>query len=141
PHINSAGRSSLSSGGVQTDQLRLGGDTFPARPRGIVNPFFPGALTSTWTGSTITLDKAVTVPRVQVQAKTAPLGCATDAVVRLTDGTTPVNVTISAAANDSGAVTQNYAAGATLTLSVQTAAAGCSTSPSDANAAIQYKMQ
>jgi hypothetical protein len=106
-----------------------------------VNTFLPGDLTSAWTGSTITLDKAVTVTRVQVQAKTAPLGCATNAMVRLTDGTTPVNVTIAAAANDSGAVAQNYAAGATLTLSVQTAAAGCSTPPSDANAVIQYKMQ
>jgi len=141
PHVNSAGSSSLSSGGVATYQLRLGGETFSASPRGIVNTFLPGDLTSAWTGSTITLDKAVTVTRVQVQAKTAPLGCATNAMVRLTDGTTPVNVTIAAAANDSGAVAQNYAAGATLTLSVQTAAAGCSTPPSDANAVIQYKMQ
>jgi hypothetical protein len=141
PHVNSAGSSSLSSGGVSTYRLRLDGETLSASPRGIVNAFLPGALTSSWTGSTITLDKAVTVTRVQVQAKTAPLGCSTNAIVRLTDGTTPVNVTISGAANDSGAVAQNYAAGATLTLSVQTAAAGCTTSPSDANTAIQYKMQ
>jgi hypothetical protein len=50
-------------------------------------------------------------------------------------------VGVSGAANDSGPITQNYPAGVTLTLSVQTAAAGCSTSPADANAAIQYKMQ
>jgi len=62
-------------------------------------------------------------------------------VVRLTDGTTPVNVTIAAAANDSGAITQNYASGATLTFSVQTAAAGCTTTPADANVTIQYRMQ
>jgi hypothetical protein len=78
---------------------------------------------------------------MQVQAKTAPAGCTTNAVVRLTDGTTPVNVTIAAAANDSGAITQNYAGGATLTLSVQTAAAGCTTTPADANVTIQYRMQ
>jgi hypothetical protein len=83
----------------------------------------------------------VTVTRVQVQAKTAPAGCTTNAVVRLTDGTTPVNVTIAAAANDSGAITQNYASGAVLTLSVQTAAAGCTTTPTDANVTIQYRMQ
>ena len=62
-----------------------------------------------------------------MQAKTAPSGCTTNAVVRLTDGTTPVNVTIAAAANDSGAITQNYAAGASLTVAVQTVAAGCTT--------------
>lgn len=124
-----------------TPGIALGSETLSASPRGIANSFLPGALTTTWTGSTITLDKAVTVTRLQVQAKTAPSGCATNAIVRLTDGTNPVNVTISGTANDSGAVTQNYAAGATLTLSVQTAAAGCTTAPADANAAIQYKMQ
>jgi hypothetical protein len=61
--------------------------------------------------------------------------------VRLTDGTSPVNVTISAAANDSGAIAQNYAAGASLSVAVQTAAAGCATSPGDANVIVQYRMQ
>jgi len=59
----------------------------------------------------------------------------------LTDGTTAVNVTIAAAANDSGTITQDYAAGATLTRSVQTAAAGCTTSLAGANAVLQYKIQ
>jgi len=119
----------------------LGSDQVSSGPRALFNSFLPGALTSTWTGSTATLDKAITVTRVQVQAKTAPSGCTTNAIVRLTDGTTPINVTISAAANDSGVVTQNYAAGASLTLSVQTAATGCTTAPADASAVIQYKMQ
>jgi hypothetical protein len=78
---------------------------------------------------------------VQVQARTAPSGCTTNAVVRLTDGTTPVNVTISAASNDSGTISQNYAAGASLTVAVQTAAAGCTTSPADANVTVQYRTQ
>ena len=103
--------------------------------------FLPGALTSTWTGATWTLDKSLTITRVQVQAKTAPSGCTTNAVVRLTDGTTPVNVNITGAANDSGAIAQNYSAGVAITLSVQTAAAGCATSPADANVVVQYRMQ
>ncbi len=119
----------------------LGLETFTASPRGEQNVFLPGALTSTWTGATWTTDKAVTVTRFQVQAKTAPSGCTTNAVVRLTDGTTPVNVTISAAANDSGSISQAYAAGASLQVLVQTAAAGCTTSPADANVTVQYKMQ
>jgi len=117
------------------------GEAFSSSPRAEQNVFLPGALTSTWTGATWTTDKAVTVTRVQVQAKTAPAGCTTNAIVRLTDGTTPVNVTISAAANDSAAITQNYAAGAALTITVQTAAAGCTTSPADANVTVQYRMQ
>jgi hypothetical protein len=121
--------------------ITMGGESFNSVPRAFLSTFLPGALTSTWTGSTVTLDKAITVTRLQVQAKTAPSGCSTNAVIRLTDGTTPVNVTVSAAANDSGAVAQNYAAAANLSVSVQTAAAGCTTSPADANVIVQYKMQ
>jgi hypothetical protein len=124
-----------------TQGMALGGESLSTSPRGEQNVFLPGALTSTWTGSTWTPDKAVTVTRLQVQAKTAPSGCTTSAVVRLTDGTTPVNLTIAAAANDSGAIAQNYAAGASLTIAVQTAAAGCTTSPADANVVVQYRMQ
>jgi hypothetical protein len=119
----------------------LGTETLTASPRSEQNVFLPGALTSTWTAATWTTDKAVTITRVQVQAKTAPAGCATNAIVRLTDGTTPVNVTISAAANDSGAISQNYAAASSLQILVQTAAAGCTTSPADANVTVQYRMQ
>jgi hypothetical protein len=121
--------------------VAFGSEAFTASPRSEQNVFLPGALTSTWTGATWTADKAVTITRVQVQAKTAPASCTTNAVVRLTDGTTPVNVTISAAANDSGVISQNYAAGASLQILVQTAAAGCTTSPADANVTVQYRMQ
>jgi hypothetical protein len=119
----------------------IGTETFTASPRAEQNVFLPGALTSTWTGATWTTDKAVTVIRVQVQAKTAPAGCTTNAVVQLTNGTTPVDVAVAAAANDSGAITQNYAAGSTITVGVQTAAAGCARSPADANVVVQYRMQ
>lgn len=119
----------------------FGTETFTASPRAEQNVFLPGALTTTWTGATWTTDKAVTITRVQVQAKTAPAGCATNAIVRVTDGTTPVNVTVSAAANDSGAISQNYPAGSSLQILEQTAAAGCTTSPADANVTVQYRMQ
>ena len=141
PYLNQAGSSLFSSSGLSTYKLHLGSEALTASPRGEQNIFLPGALTSTWTGSTWTPDKAVTVTRVQVQAKTAPAGCSTNAVVRLTDGASPINVTISAPANDSGVISQNYAAAASLTLSVQTAAAGCTTSPADANVTVQYRMQ
>ena len=121
--------------------VAIASETLSASPRAEQNIFLPGALTSTWTASTWTTDKAVTVTRIQVQAKTAPAGCGTNAVVRLTDGTTPVNVTISGAGSDSGSISQNYAAGAALQLVVQTAAAGCTTSPADANVVVQYRMQ
>ena len=121
--------------------VTIASEPLSASPRAEQNIFLPGTLTSTWTASTWTTDKAVTVTRVQVQTKMPPAGCSTNAVVRLTDGTTPVNVTIAGAANDSGSISQNYAAGAALQLVVQTAAAGCTTSPADANVVVQYRMQ
>jgi hypothetical protein len=127
-----------------TQGIALGGvvpEMLNNNPRAVYSAFLPSALTSTWTGSTLTLDKAVTVTRVQVQVKTAPSGCSTNAIVRISDGTNNLNVTISGSANDSGLLSQNYAAGALLTISVQTAAAGCTTSPADANVIVQYRMQ
>jgi hypothetical protein len=121
--------------------VAIASESLSASPRAEQNIFLPGALTTTWTASTWTTDKAITVTRVQVQTKTPPAGCGTNAVVRLTDGTTPVNVTIASAANDSGSISQNYSAGAALQLVVQTAAAGCTTSPADANVVVQYRMQ
>jgi len=141
PLIGDAGTAALSTNGVSAAKIRIGGESVSAAPRVEQNIFLPGVLTSTWTGSTWTLDKSITVTRVQVQAKTAPAGCTTNAVVRLTDGTTPVNVTVAAGANDSGAIAQNYAAAAAVTVSVQTAASGCTTAPADANVTIQYRMQ
>ena len=141
PLLTTAGTSTINSNGVSTTRLRINGEAITGAPRSEQNIFLPGALTSTWVASTWTPDKAVTVTRLQVQTKTAPASCSTNAVVRLTDGTTPVNLTIAAAANDSGSLTQNYAAGTPLSLSVQTAAAGCTTAPADANITIQYRMQ
>jgi hypothetical protein len=122
--------------------LVVNGDSaMSAAPRVVYATFLPGALTSTWTGSTLTPDKAISATRMHVQVKTAPGGCTTNAVVRLSDGTTVQDVTITATNNDSGAITKNYAAGAPLTVSVLTAAVGCTTSPADANVIVQYRMQ
>jgi hypothetical protein len=141
PQVTTAVSAGINSTAVAAPKLLLNGEFTGSVARSEQNIFLPGALTTTWTGSTWVPDKAVTVTRLQVQAKTAPAGCATNAVVRLTDGTTPVSLTIAAAANDSGSISQNYAAGASITVSVQTAAAGCTTAPADANVTVQYRMQ
>jgi hypothetical protein len=141
PTYNTTGITSLSANGTTSSKFRIGTEVWSASPRGEQNVFLPGALSSTWTGSSWTLDKGVTITRVQVQAKTAPAGCTTNAIVRVSDGSTPINLTIAAAGNDSGVITQNYAPGALVTVSVQTAAAGCTTTPADANVTIQYRMQ
>ncbi len=139
--FNTTGIMSISQNGITANKFRIATEAWSASPRAEQNVFLPGALTTTWTGSTWVLDKAITVTRVMVQAKTAPVTCSPNATVRVTDGSTPINVTVAAAGNDSGVISQNYAAGATIVTSVQTAAAGCGTSPADANVLIQYRMQ
>lgn len=119
---------------------RLNGESFSSSPRAEKTVFLPGALTSTWTGASWTLDKAIIVTRVQVQLKTAPVTCSPNAIVRVTDGASPINLTLTAASNDSGALSQTYSAGSTITTAVQTAAAGCATAPADANVILQYRM-
>jgi len=119
----------------------IGGEAVSAAPRATFSSFLPGALTSTWTGVTLTPDKAITITRLQAQAKTAPSGCSTNAVVQLAQGATTQNLTISAAANDSGAISVNLSAGTAVTLGVSTAAAGCTTNPADVTAVVEYKMQ
>jgi hypothetical protein len=120
----------------------IDGTPFTASPRtGCLNSFLAGPLTIPWIGGTCTLDRAITVTRVQVTLKAVPVGCATPAVVQLTDGTTPINVIISAATNDSGPLTQDYAQNAVMQVRVSTGAVGCEVMPSDANVNIQYRMQ
>lgn len=120
--------------------ISINNETVSAAPRFEQNVFLSGALTSTWIASTWTPEKTVTLTRIQIQAKTAPSGCSTNAVVQVTDGTNAVKLAVTSAANDSGAVSQTYTAGTPLTISVLTAASGCTMAPADANVTLQYRM-
>ncbi len=118
----------------------IGGETISSSPRILYSAFVP-ALTSTLTAADWIPDKAITVTRLQAQAQTAPAGCTTNAVVQLTDGASPLGLAIAAAAADSGPISQNYSAGASLALSVSTAAAGCTINPANLTIIVQYRMQ
>jgi hypothetical protein len=79
-----------------------------------------------FTVSTFTPDVAITVTRIQAQVGVAPKGCKTNAVLQISDGGTPpttATLAIATAANDSGPIAVNYAAGVPITLSVSTPAA------------------
>jgi hypothetical protein len=100
-------------------------------------------LNSTYAASTFTPDTAIRVTRIQAEAVNPPNDCAINAVISLSDGTPAGTGTlaITGAANDSGPIAFNYSAGATLTLSVSTAASSCSRPPQFVNALVQYKSQ
>ena len=71
---------------------------------------FLGLLRSTYTASTFTLDTAIKTTRIQAQAVTAPVGCAVNGVLTLSDGTTAgtKTLTVTSAANDSGPIAVNF---------------------------------
>lgn len=141
PAVNGAGSSSMSREGLASHQIRLSGEIFTASPRSILPAVLIGPLTSRWTAARWTPDKPITITRIELETKSAPSGCSTNAVVSLSDGANSIYLSVSGQANDSGPISQNYRAGTSLTLSVHTPAAGCANLPADANVVIQYRMQ
>jgi hypothetical protein len=113
----------------------------PAGPSGsqVWSSFVP-AFFAPYTVAALTPDKAIQLTRIQAQAAIAPLKCSTNAVITITDGNTSHALTISGAANDSGPITVNFAAGAHVALNVSTAGR-CAIGPSLANVVVQYKTQ
>ncbi|HUX66484.1 MAG TPA: hypothetical protein VMV31_03250 [Terriglobales bacterium] len=121
--------------------LSLGGDAaMSAAPRMLFSAFVP-ELTSPVTAATWIPDKAITVTRIEAQAQIAPKTCSTNAVIELAGGSSSYTLTVGAAASDSGPISQNVAAGATLSLNVSTPAAGCTTTPASVNLLVQYRSQ
>ena len=92
--------------------------------------------------STFTPDTPIVITRIQAQAAIAPLGCSVNAVISISNGAVTGSLAITAAANDSGPLALNYAAGIPITLSVSTAAS-CNggMNPALANVVAQYKAQ
>lgn len=100
---------------------------------------FIGSPVTLFTAATFTPDNTITITRVEAQAATAPVACTTSAVLQVSDGTKAQNLTISAATNDSGPLSLNFAAGVPITVKVATAALKCKPAPSDVNVVVQYK--
>jgi hypothetical protein len=124
--------------------IQAGTDTaFNASPRGSYNAFLPNLTSSAATYQRMTLDKAITVTRLQLVLGTAGAGCSTQSTVSVTDGTNSVTLTTAngTAIYDSGAVSQNFAGAANLDVKIVTAAGGCSTAPQNANVTAEYRMQ
>jgi hypothetical protein len=134
-----AGGTLQGEGGIQA-----GADVaFNASPRGSYNAFLPNLTSTAATYQRMTLDKAITVTRLQLVLGTAGAGCTTQSTVSVTDGTSSVTLTTAngTAIYDSGAVSQNFAAAASLDIKIATPASGCTTAPQNANINVQYRMQ
>jgi hypothetical protein len=142
----SDGSGTVSFGGTTAVQvpksLSVGGDTaMSANPRSYLSGFIPST-TGVGTWANTTLDKAITITRVQIVAGSSATGQTTAAIVRVGDGTNNQDTTIANSTGnfDSGAISLNIAAGATLLIRLNTASVG-GTPPTNLNVIVQYKMQ
>jgi hypothetical protein len=116
---------------------------FNASPRGAYNAFLPNLTSPAATYQRMTLDKAITVTRLQLVLGTAGAGCTTQSTVSVTDGTSSVTLTTAngTAIYDSGAVSYTFGAAANLDIKIATAASDCTTAPQNANVSVQYRMR
>jgi probable HAF family extracellular repeat protein len=125
------------------------GSQGPMGPQGPAGPthsqvwttFIAGPLNAVLTAGKFIPDGPITVTRLTAYLQTAPTGCNTNAVVQLSDGTPEgvTQLTLTAAANDSGVLSVDYPAGASLLVGVSARAVGCGMRPADANVLVQYK--
>jgi hypothetical protein len=118
----------------------IDGQTLSAVPSAIYSSFLPGDLSISYTASTITLDHNIVVTRIEVTLKTAPMGCSSNAVVRL-NGSTILDSVLDSAVNDSGPIDLAMDQSIPVQVILETPAAGCAATPRDANVVIQYRTQ
>jgi hypothetical protein len=119
------------------------GPVGPQGPPGIVvdqtwSAYAALPISSTTVISDFTPSGNVTLTRIQGRVVTAPAGCTTQLRVQVSDGTQTSVLPITAASNDSGALSLPFNAGVPLRLSLLPPA-GCSTKASQLNVVVQYK--
>lgn len=125
---------------VSLNKATIGGETISAVPEAVFNAFLPGALASSYTAATFSLEHDILVERIVVTARTVPLGCASNAVVRVS-GTQIWDSVIASSLTDSGPLNLPMLHGTSIQILLQTPALGCGVTPQDANVAVQYRMQ
>ena len=124
-----------------SSQLKVGNDIIGGAPRATFSAFFPGTLSVEWTAATFTPDRAIRITRVQVQLKTAQVGCGVHAFLTVSNGSSAVSVgSIQGVAYDQP-VAVDFAASTPIAVSVLQPASGCTVWPADANVIVQYRMQ
>ncbi len=141
---NLAATGSVTAGPLAVPSVAINGDSaMTAAPRSIYQSFCPGTLTGIWTCSTLTLDRGITITRIQIQVKSASAGCTTSAVIRVGDNLSNNQDTTlgSTVVTDSGPIVRSFPTSGSLIIRIVTPASGCTTNPADANVLVQYRMQ
>lgn len=106
-----------------------------------VTAFFPGNLSSAWTGLSWTPGQSITITRVEIATKTSAFSCTVAPKITLQSagggGTT--NISVTSSVSSSGTVAIGYTGGFAVTIGVT--AGTCTTFPADANVIVSYIFQ
>jgi len=107
-------------------------------------PVLTATTTAATTNCIFTVDQQIQINRFQIAFApgTLPVTCSPAPTLQITNGTTTQNLaTVNATAqNDSGVITSSpYAAATKIAVIVQTAAAGCGTTPTNAQINIEWQ--
>jgi len=117
-------------------------ETINTSPRVIYSAFYSGTLSATGTFARIIPDKAITVTRVNINFFSSGSTCTVFPKIRVSDGTRNIDITASTSQfADSGAMSQNYAAGANVDISLNIAQSCTAGNFQNANVEVQYTMQ
>lgn len=126
----------------------LPGPQGPVGPQGPIGPsgpqiwntYVPASPKNAAVAGAFTPNGNITVTQIQAQALTAPSGCKTNLALQLSDGTLAgtATLTVTAAANDSGPLSLDYAAGSALKLTVLPSGQCEMASPASINVVVQY---
>jgi hypothetical protein len=100
-----------------------------------------GTLERSFSISRFTPDGPITVTRIEVQLQIAGLRCRRDPTLTLSDGTAKgtTQLVLHNTSSDSGPLSIDVPAGATIRLDVDEEARDCRTRPAGANIVVQYK--
>jgi uncharacterized repeat protein (TIGR03803 family) len=106
------------------------------------NSFLAGPVNTAILGGLLTPDAAISVRRIQAVAQTAPVGCTSNALILVSDGTAPGTtiLALGGVAADSGAISMNYPAGTPLIL-FRIPGVGCAVPAANINVVVQYRTQ
>lgn len=134
-------------GAVTAPSVGINGDTpMTAAPRMAWSGFYSFGLPGSGLNfATFSPDKAITVTRVMAQILQPQAGCAANGslVVQLSGGGSAIIVsTLNGNSSvDSGAVTQNYAAGSVIVMSYNAGGSGCTQVANNLNLTVEFKLQ
>jgi hypothetical protein len=130
------GSSAITS--ITDDRTWFSTGTFFTPTRLVWTEFIPGEMTAGTGWDLMTLDQPITVTRLEMTNWGVP-DCTVAPTITVTDGVTPITLTLANAMYSTATFSQNYAAGSVLRINTDNGV--CSTYPVGMSIHVEYQMQ